>query len=88
MRKRVKDFDVLKHPFLSGRFLYNVEIIKDVEEEKITKEQAARYLKTSSQYIDWAIKNKHKIIDFENIDQEEINKFINNNPYLPNIENK
>jgi hypothetical protein len=43
LRKRVKEFDVLEHPFFSGRFLWNAEIMKDVENKIITKEQAARY---------------------------------------------
>jgi len=62
LRKRVKDFDVMNHPFFSGRFYYNEEIIKDVEKGIISNKQAARYLQTSTEYIDWCIKNKGKII--------------------------
>ena len=62
LRLRVKDYDVLKHPFFSGRFLWNSEIMKDVEDKKITIEQAARYLKTSTDYITWALQNKGRIL--------------------------
>lgn len=62
LRLRVKDYDVLKHPFFSGRFLWNSEIMKDVENKVITPEQAARYLKTSTDYIFWALQNKGRII--------------------------
>ena len=62
LRLRVKDYDVLKHPFFSGRFLWNSEIIKDVENKVITPEQAARYLKTSTDYISWALQNKGSIL--------------------------
>jgi hypothetical protein len=62
LRLRVKDYEVLKHPFFSGRFLWNSEIMKDVEDKKITLEQAARYLKTSTDYIFWALQNKGRIV--------------------------
>jgi len=62
LRLRVKDYDVLKHPFFSGRFLWNSEIMKDVENKKITIEQAAHYLKTSTDYITWALNQKGRIL--------------------------
>ena len=62
LRLRVRDYDVLKHPFFSGRFLWNSEIMKDVEDKKITIEQAARYLKTSTDYITWALSQKGRIL--------------------------
>jgi len=62
LRLRVKDYEVLKHPFFSGRFLWNSEIMKDVENKVITPEQAARYLKTSTDYIFWALQNKGRIL--------------------------
>ena len=62
LRLRVKDYEVLKHPFFSGRFLWNSEIMKDVEDKVITTEQAARYLKTSPDYIKWALENKGRIV--------------------------
>jgi hypothetical protein len=62
LRKRVKDFDVLDHPFYSGRFTYNEEIINDVEKKVITIEQAAKYLKVSKDYITWCLANKGRIL--------------------------
>jgi hypothetical protein len=62
LRKRVKDFEELEHPFFSGRFTYNEEIINDVEKEIITSEQAARYLKVSKDYIVWCLQNKGRIL--------------------------
>lgn len=84
LRRRVKDFEVLKHPAFSGRFLYNIEIIEDVKKGLITKEQAARYMRTSPSYIDWAIENEHDIISVEGVSQELIDKFVNDNPNLRN----
>ena len=82
LRRRVKDFEVLKHPAFSGRFLYNVEIMNDVRDGKITKEMAGRYLKTSPHYIDWALENEFKIIHIDNIEQSEVDDFIDANPFL------
>lgn len=47
--KRVKDFKMIKHPWFAGRFLFNYEIILDVKNKKISKEQAIRYLICSGQ---------------------------------------
>ena len=69
LRKRVKDFEALDHPFFSGRFTYNHEIINDVESNKITIEQAARYLQVSKDYITWCLTNKGRIIP--NIDEKK-----------------
>ena len=62
LRKRVKDFDVLDHPFFAGRFYYNAEIISDVKKGLITAEQAARYIKSSPDFIKWCIDNEGRII--------------------------
>jgi hypothetical protein len=47
--KQVKDFKVLKHPYFAGRFLFNYEIIKDVKDKKLSKEDAWRYLLCSGE---------------------------------------
>lgn len=47
--KQVKDFKVLKHPYFAGRFLFNYEILKDVKDNKLSKEDAWRYLLCSGQ---------------------------------------
>jgi len=72
LRRRVKDFDSMKHPWFAGRWLFNYEILKDVKDGVITKEQAWRYLSCASQgekykpafdktyctdYIDYCLKN-------------------------------
>jgi len=62
LRKRVKDFEVLDHPFFSGRFYYNAEIISDVKNGLITAEQAARYIKSSPDFIKWCIENEGRIL--------------------------
>jgi hypothetical protein len=82
LRRRVKDFENLLHPFFSGRWLYNKAIINDVKKNIISKEQAARYLRTSPDYIDYAIKNENEICQCPNISPEEVKEFINSSPYL------
>ena len=77
-----ENFEILKHPAFSGRFLYNIEIMKDVRENKITKEQAARYLRTSVKYIDWVLENEYKIIEIDDAKQEDIDEFVDSKPYL------
>ncbi len=77
--KQVKDFKVLKHPYFAGRFLFNYEIIKDVKDGKLSKEDAWRYLLCSGQgkfykpnaddkkycidYISYCIENFTEITD-------------------------
>lgn len=47
--KRVKDFQTMPHGWFAGRYLFNYEIIKDVKDGKITKEQATKYLMCAGQ---------------------------------------
>ena len=56
LRRQTKDYISGKYPFLKGNVLYNKELFKLVVENKITAEEAAKVLETSSDYIDWAIK--------------------------------
>jgi hypothetical protein len=86
LRRRVKDFECLGHPWFSGRFLWNTAIMDDVEKKIITLEQAAKYLRTSSDYVLWALKNKDEIINIPGLSQEEIKDFVETNPYLKNSE--
>jgi len=81
-----ENFEVLKHPVFSGRYLYNIEIIDDVRNGKITKEMAARYLRTSSEYISWVLENEYKIIEIENVKKEDIDELVNKNPFLRSAE--
>jgi hypothetical protein len=85
LRRRVKNFDILKHPFFSGRFWFNARGIELVEQGVWTKEQYAHVFYTSVSYVDWVISNKHKIIDLPNIESEKVEEFIKENPYLGNI---
>ena len=48
MRKRVKDFDTIKHPFFLGKWFVNVPVIRFVKEGILTKEQAAEILCNAS----------------------------------------
>ena len=62
LRLRVKDYDVLKHPFFSGRFWYNEKAMNDVESGKLSKEKYAEYFYTSVDYVNWALQNKGRIL--------------------------
>ena len=75
-------YDVLIHPAFSGRFLYNKEIFKDIKEGKLTKEQGARFQRTSVKYIEWVLKNENKIININGVEKENLDEFIDNNPNL------
>jgi hypothetical protein len=82
LRRRVKDFENLGHPFFSGRWLYNRDIINDVKKKLISKDQAARYLRTSPDYIDYVLKNETEIINVPGLSQEELKEILDSNPYL------
>jgi len=84
-RKCGKDFENLVHPMFSGRFYYNRRGIELVKAGIWTKEQYAWVFYTSSQYVDWCIDNEEKIIEIDGIKQEEIQDFINKNPYLRKV---
>jgi len=75
-------FDVLKHPFFSGRFWYNRRGMKLVKEKIWTKEQYAWVFQTSVQYVDWCLENEHKIVEIDEVEEEKIKEFINNKTYL------
>lgn len=81
-RRRVKDFDVLKHPFFCGRFYYNSRGMSLVKSGIWTKEQYAWVFHTHSDFVTWCLKNEHEIPDVENFTKEEIKEFIQSNPYL------
>jgi len=77
-----KNFEILKHPFFSGRFYYNARGIALVKEKIWTKEQYAYAFFTHTDYVDWCIKNENKIPDVPKFSKEEIQEFVNKNPYL------
>lgn len=62
VRRRVKDFDVLNHPHFAGRFWFNEKAINDVENGTLSKEKYAEYFSTSTDFVDWALKNKGRIL--------------------------
>ena len=82
MRRRVKDFDALKHPMFSGRFYFNRRGMELVKAGVWTKEQYAWVFFTSVRYVDWCLENEHKIVEINTVEQSEIDEFINNHPHL------
>jgi hypothetical protein len=70
LRLRVKDYDVLKHPFFSGRFWYNEKAMNDVESGKLSKEKYAEYFYTSVDYVNWALQNKGRILPTTKMDDK------------------
>jgi len=90
LRKKCdKNFwDVIKHPFFSGRWYFNYEAIQDVKNGKLTKEQYARYMHTSVDYVDWCLKNEGMIIEINNIPKEDLQKFMKEKWYLKDFANK
>lgn len=81
IRRRMTDFDSMEHPWYAGRWLFNYEILKDVKDGKLSKEDAWRYLCCASQggnykpafdkkycvdYIDYCLENWAEITDMLN----------------------
>ena len=82
LRRRVKDFDALKHPFFSGRFYYNARGIALVKEGIWTREQYAFAFFTSPEYVDWCIEHEAELPSLPNVSKEEIQEIVNNTYYL------
>ena len=77
--KKTKDFDIIKHPFYSGRYLFSLPLIKLVKNKILTKEQATEILlgagmsnewqakqedyKWCTDYISWCIENYTELKD-------------------------
>ena len=47
-----------------------------------TKEQYAWVFHTSVKYVDWCLENENKIVQIDDIEEKEIQDFINNKEYL------
>ena len=77
-----KNFDILRHPFFSGRFYYNSRGMSLVKNDIWTREEYAWVFQTHPDYVDWCIKHEHEIPDVENFTIEEVKEFIQKNPYL------
>lgn len=56
----VKDFVMIKHPYFAGRWLFNYEILKDVKEGILSKENAWRYLLCAGEGLDYEIPDSMK----------------------------
>jgi hypothetical protein len=68
---KVKDFKLMKHPWFVGRWLANYEILKDVKENKLSKEDATRYLMCASQGGDYKKEYKEYCTDYIDFCLEE-----------------
>ncbi len=53
LKIRTKAWEALKHPFFQDKILGNKELWKVFKEGKITKEEQAKILGVTPQYIDW-----------------------------------
>jgi len=77
-----ENFEILKHPFFSGRFWYNRRGIELVKAGIWTKEEYAFVFHTSVKYVNWCIENEHKIVKIDEVEEKDIEKFINSTSYL------
>lgn len=66
--QRVKDFNTLKHPWFAGRWLFNYQILKDIKDNKLSKEDATRYLFCAGQGGNYKIpeEDKQYCVDYIN----------------------
>lgn len=62
LRKRVSDWDAIDHPAFLGRFYYSKHGIDMVEEGTLSKEDYAKIFSVSVEYVEWAIKNRGRIL--------------------------
>jgi len=64
--------EVREHPwFIEGGILFNKEIFIDLNDKKITEEQAARYLDCSIEYLKW-IKDNYPLSEDKEIEKEDV----------------
>lgn len=82
LRRRVKDFENLVHPFFAGRFYFSRRGIELVKAGIWTKEQYAWVFFTSVQFVDYCIENENKIIEIDGVEKNKIEEFIRTNPFL------
>ena len=62
LRKRVKDFEVLEHPHLAGRFWFNKVAIEMVKSGKLSKSEYAAIFSTSIDFVQWCLDNEGRIL--------------------------
>lgn len=77
-----ENFEILKHPFFSGRFYYNRRGMELIKAGLWTKEQYAWVFQTSTRYVEWCLENENKIIEIDEVEEQEIQEFINSRDYL------
>jgi hypothetical protein len=70
LRKRVKDFEVLEHPHLAGRFWFNKIAIEMVKSGRITKSEYAKIFSTSVDYVQWCLDNEGRILSNTKMDDK------------------
>lgn len=56
LKIRKEKWEEQRHPFFKDRILYNRHLVRLYLEGKLTKEDVAKVLETSPDYIDWLIK--------------------------------
>ena len=83
-----KFWEVIKHPFFSGRWYYNHRAMQDVKNGKLTKEQYADYFHTSVDYVDWCLKNEGMILAINDIPKQDMQKFMKEKWYLKDFADK
>lgn len=57
---RMEHWEAQKHPFFKDRIIYNKPLIELYLQNRITKDDLAKILEVSSDYIDWVIQKVHK----------------------------
>lgn len=77
-----ENFEILIHPFFSGRFYYNRRGMQLVKEGIWKKEQYAWVFHTSVDYVNWCLEHENEIPDLEELETETFEEFINKIPYL------
>lgn len=55
LKLRTDKYDAIKHPFFKDRFICNEHLLKMYLENRISKEDVALVLQTSTDYIDWIL---------------------------------
>ena len=65
LRIRTDIWEAQKHPFFKDNRLYNKHLFKLLETDIITKEDVAKVLEVSEDYVDWMVEkikeNKQKV---------------------------
>ena len=70
LKIRTDKYDAVKFPFFEDRILTSKAMLDDYKAGLITKEQIARYLHTSVDYIDWILKKHYKKEEIKKADTE------------------